>query len=395
MQHTTSLALLSALSIALPVLAGDGTDTEFRSLLMEDAASFDSFRIADENGASLDITGYLLNRYLVGYSSGFGDKDYITGFEQPRIRLGVKGKVNDTFGFKTVVDYSGATPTLTDGFATIKLDEGLTLVTGQFILPYTRELEVSSSRQSAVERSISNSFFASNRSQGVMLDVERDDWRLRGAFSEGFSSTNNDYLASNDADYAMTARFEYRVDGSWGQFKDYQGWNGGEHALMLAGAVHYQSTGDTAALAGDPPSPTTTALDDIFAFTLDASAKFNGASALAAFYYQDRETSSGDFTDMGFVLQGGVMVADQTEVFARWDSILSDSDRAANDDVNAITAGVTYFFVPESHALKFTLDVQHVLSDLNDGPVGSSNKRTIVASDDAQTAVRAQFVLIF
>lgn len=393
MQHITPLALLSALSLAFPTLAGDGTETEFRSLLRENAASYDSFRIAGEGGASLDITGYLLTRYLVGNSSGFGEKDYITGFDQPRIRLGAKGKIDDTFGFKLVVDYAGGETALTDGYATVKLDDGMTLYTGQYILPYTREQDVSSSRQTAVERSVANSFFTGDRSQGVMLEVERDDWRWRSSFSDGFKSTNNEYLATSDADYALTTRFEYLVDGSWGQFKDFQGWEGGERGVMLGGALHYQSTTDSAAISGG--TPTTTALDDVFAFTLDASAEFSGASALAAFYYQARETSSGDFTDMGFVLQGGVMVADQTEVFARWDSILSDSDRAANDDVNVITAGVTYFFVPESHALKFTLDVQHVLSDLNDGPVGTSSKRTVVASDDAQTAVRAQFVLIF
>ncbi|MFT5422369.1 MAG: hypothetical protein ACI89L_000126 [Phycisphaerales bacterium] len=393
MQHITPPALLLALSLASPALAGDGAKAEFKSLLMESAASHSSFRIADENGASLDITGYLLTRYLVGRSSGFGDKDYIVGFDQPRVRLGAKGEINDTFGFKMIVDYAGGGAALTDGYATIKLDDGMTLRTGQFTLPYTREQDVSSSRQTAVERSVANSFFTGDRSQGVMLEVKKDDWRWRGSLSDGFKSTNSEYLATNDADVAFTTRYEYLVDGKWSQFKDHEGWRGGERGLMLGGAMHYQSTGNTAALSGS--TPTTTSLDDVLAFTLDASAEFSGASALAAFYYQSRETSSGDFTDMGFVLQGGVMVADQTEVFARWDSILSDSDRTANDDVHVITAGLNYFFVPESHALKFTLDVQHVLSDLNSGPVGTSSKRTIVASDDAQTALRAQFVLIF
>ncbi|MFG0306995.1 MAG: porin [Phycisphaerales bacterium JB040] len=389
MQRIAMTAGLVGLACTTSIASNDDTRW-YESALRADAAGYDSFQISDGE-ASLTINGYLQTRYVASFSDGFDSgEDVTTGFTQPRLRLGVKGNLTDKIGYVLGTESAGGTTSVLDANIAFALTDELTLRIGQYVLSYTREQDVSASRQVAVERSVTHSFFSGGRSQGAELEWQRGEFRLRGSLSDGFNALSTPTFSSAEADIGLTARVEWKPEGAWSQFRDFQGWRGGERGLLFGAATHYQSTGDTGAATG------ATALDDVFALTADVSAEFNGAGAMAGWYFMDRETTAGDFTEHGLVLQGSVFVNDTTEVFARWDAIFVDSDRSPTaDDLHTITAGATFFFIPESHAAKLTVDAQYMLSDLNDSPLGTSDSRAIFASSDSQVALRAQLQIRF
>lgn len=370
---------------------GSNDDTRsYESLLRADAAGYDSLSIA-QGETSLTIGGYIQTRYVASFSDGFdGGEDTINGFTQSRIRLGVKGKVTDKISYALGTGFAGGTGVALDTFVSYELNDNASLRVGQFSIGYTREQDVSASRQVAVERSVTHSFFTIDRSQGVEYTWQNDDVRVRGSINDGIKALNTPVASTADADIALTGRVEWKTEGSWSQFKDYQGWRGGEHGLMFGAAAHYQSTGDTGATGG------ATATDDVFGLTADVSAEFNGSGLMAAWYFQDRDMGMGSFVEHGLQLQGSTFVNDTTELFARWDALFVDGDRSPTaDDLHTLTAGATFFMTPESHAAKVTVDVQYVLGDLNDSPLGTNDKRSIFASSDSQVALRGQVQIRF
>ena len=373
-------------------LAGDELDTRsYAELLRADAARYESLQISGGD-ASLQVTGYMQYRYAAIASDGFANnEDIANGFTQSRIRLGVKGEISDRFNYVLGLGLSSGNAVLLDGNIGIKLNDASKLKVGQFVVQYSREQNVSASRQNAVERSITHSFFTLGRTQGVEYAWQNDDFRFKGALTDGARALNTPINSSAEADFAVTGRLEWKPEGSWSQFNDMQGWRGGEHGLMFGAAAHYQSTQDTFGTTGGQ-----TALDDQLGLTADVSAEFSGGGLIAAWYYQDRETAAGSFSENGLLLQGSVFANDTTELFARWDAVIVDDDRSANaEDLHTLTSGVTFFFIPESHAAKLTLDVQYVLNDLNDSPLSSSDSRTIINSSESQVALRGQLQIRF
>ena len=186
---------------------------------------------------------------------------------------------------------------------------------------------------------------------------------------------------------------------------------GEEYAAMIGAAGHIESneTLNPVGVAGG-------SADVLFAgYTADVSVEGDGWNFFAAFFgfssdYEGLLDLDGDatpdnlsFTDMGVVVQGGVFVPDtDVEVFARYDGIFVDEDRAGDDTFNTLTFGMNWYWA--GHAAKFTLDAQIFLDESlgADGvPLANAagglntNKSFVGDDDDGQIAVRAQFQLLF
>ena len=98
----------------------------------------------------------------------------------------------------------------------------------------------------------------------------------------------------------------------------------------------------------------------------------------------------GSFYDWGVLVQGGYLVNEKWELFARYDITILDEDSLpadAEDTVHEITVGTNYYFY--KHNVKFTLDAVYL-------PNGSPNDQTVLgvlASDDDEFVLRAQIQL--
>jgi hypothetical protein len=361
--------------------------------LLADAGERTSSLAQQPEKFTVNVNGQIQFRYIWNSRSEApaGQEDDTIGFQARRTKIEVGGRIHQDWGYKIVGAFSRSSGdfVLEDAFGTYAIAEGWLMSFGQFKLPFLREEFVSSKNQLAVDRSVMNTEFSQGRSQGVMFGYEGDAFRFTGAFSDGFRSANTDFDAS-PSDYAFTARLDYKVAGNWKQFRDFTSFRGSEYATLIGGAVHWESGGDTG----------TTPDREILAATLDVGVEGNGWNIYAAGVYRSLDPAMGsDVDDYGFVVQGGVFVTDQTELFARWDAIFADDDRGV-EDFNVITAGMNYYILPESHAAKFTLDFQYLLDDPSDALIPSSSGMRGLGllandTDDGQWALRAQMQILF
>ena len=189
---------------------------------------------------------------------------------------------------------------------------------------------------------------------------------------------------SSDADYALTARGEYRFIGDkWSAFKQFTSFRGSPFAAMAGAAVHYQSGGETF----------NTTDEDLAGLTADLSLLGDGFNAFAAVLWQRVEPAGGpQLENTGLIVQGGWFVDPAWELFARWDAVLSNQV----DDFSTVTVGVNRYLLPDSHAVKFTGDVQFFLDEQASTDAPASTATGLQASTrDGQWALRLQVQLLF
>lgn len=370
------------------------------------------FVLSDATGNyRLKIGGQVQFRYMInvrneeeGEGADTEDEDFTSGFQTRRTRLEFGGNIiNPDFTFYVQSEFNrdGGGAGLLDAWGKYKFENGWALRWGQFKLPLLREELVSSKRQLAADRSVVNFLFTQSRSQGIEASWEGDAFRFFGAFSDGLATLNTDFDSSAEADYALTGRVEWKWAGDWADFDDFTSWQNGDNAGMVGGAVHYQGGGDTGG----------TSDVDILRYTADVSFEGNGWNAFAAFIGSNSEAGGDDegadtedTDDFGFLIQGGIFVTSQAELFARYDIAIPDDvdsedfggDEDEDDNFSTITVGTNYYFSENSHAAKLTADLQWFLDEANANSIGRQTAVGVLPSDeDSQFAIRLQFQLLF
>ncbi len=410
--RTLCLVPLVGLAAALSAHASDGKDDRaYLAGLFADASTRTSLQGADaghdgkfhlsssDGNYRLNVSGQVQFRYIANFRDNANDNSFEHGFQTRRTKIAFSGHViNEDLSFKVngAFDRKGGAFELEDAYVKNKIGDGWSLRWGQYKLPMLREENISSKYQQAVDRSVVNEVFNQDRTQGIELAYKADDWRAFADFSVGFKTANSDFTSpatSPEADYAFTGRVDYKVMGNWKQFKDFTSFRGSDDAALIGGGVHYQQSANTNALADVDTS--------FFQYTVDASYESDGWNVYAAFVGRNTNIramgSDVDFNDLGFVVQGGLFVSEEAELFARFDSVLPDSDRVGDNSFNTVTVGTNYYFLPESHAAKLTADVQFFLDDMsqNDKVKQNTGIGLLTDANDNQVAFRVQFQLLF
>lgn len=347
-----------------------------------------------DTASSLDLGVQIQFRYDVNVRQDdtLGDDDTTVGFQLRRVKLEGKGDITESISGKVVLAFnrSGGAAVLEDTYADWEISDSTSLQIGQFKLPFMREETISSKRQLSAERSSMNEAFNQDRSQGVQLTVEQDAFRAMFAFSDGFGSENTAFNdGSDEADYALTGRAELKFgDAGWKAYDQFTSWRGAARGAMIGVAGHFESVGDT------NPTP---AESEVVSVTVDGSYVADGWNIFGAFVWRNTDTAASSFDDSGALIQGGVFVSDQTELFARWSAIFADSSRGATgEDYSDITAGLNYYLVPESHAAKFTLGVTYSLDATTTSIVPTSTGHNLLSdAEDGQLAIISQVQFLF
>lgn len=384
---------LGALTVGALAQDREGTQAMAAELLADAAARTSALARADE-AFMPKISGFLQFRYMFNQADEVPGEDTAVGFVTPRTRVEVKGKVGDErLSYAATFDFErdGGAGVLRDVYGSWKWDDHWTITWGQFKMPYLREELVGDQYQLAVERSIMNRVFTQDRSQGVRVAGEFDAVRAAFALSDGLGTLNTDFTSSAEADIALTGRLEWKWAGAWKRFTDFTSFPDSEYAGMVGGAVHWQSGGETAE----------TADVDVFGATVDAGAEGNGWNVFGALVVRRADPAAGDdLTDWGSVVHGGVFIAQQTELFGRWDAIYPDGDRANDEVFHTLTVGLNHYFIRDSHAAKFTIDWQYFFEAPTESLVPSASSGRglgLITSDtgDGQWGVRAQMMLVY
>ncbi|MBX3363135.1 MAG: hypothetical protein KF866_00085 [Phycisphaeraceae bacterium] len=381
-------------------------DAATRTSLMADAGSVEHsggrFSVVSADGNyKLQVGGDIQFRYfgVIGADSDATNENYEGGFQTGRARVDIGGHiVNPQMTFRILANVNRGTGAfeLQDAYGEYLLDENWRVRCGQFKLPFSREFFSTNPTQVlAIERSLTDAVFRLDRSQGVQVSYQEDRWRIFGAFSDGRRNLSTDITNAAEADFALTGRLETRIgEAGWRQFRDLSAFQGDKFGMLLGLAGHWQQEGSTGALSGS------TSTVDLFAYTADVGIEGNGWNAFAAVMGRIIDVEDETLHDIGFVVQGGVFVDPQIELFARYAHIMPDSDRTGgNDDFGAITVGATYFFVPRSHAVKFTAEVTYYPSSTSDSASVISAPNTGIGllsdNDGGQVGIGAQLTIVF
>ncbi len=342
------------------------------------------------------VGGYLQFRYVINGRDNVPPtvppapvgEDLTVGFQDAKIKLSVAGTITEEFSYSLLTNarLSDGTIELQEAIGNWKANENWTIRWGQFKLPLLREELMADTRQLAVDRSAMNSEFTQGRSQLVQAGYAAEKVRFFLAFSDGLNTLNTDFGSPAEADYAFTGRGEWMFTGAdWARFNDFTSWRGSGFTGMLGGAAHWQSGGQT----------DNTIDSDLLEVTADASVEGAGWNAFAEFVFRSTEPAVGtDADDMGFLVQGGIFVAEAWELFARYDGVFPDS--SAGDDFSTVTAGVNYYVIPESHAAKFSLDLQYFIDAQSTSIVAPNTLVGLLPSaEEGQWVVRLQAQLNF
>ena len=378
-------------------------DADTRSSLLQGgmtAGYDDGFVIGSPDGNfSLKLNGQLQWRFIWRNQDDLSSSDTNRwGFENSRTKLMFSGNVINqdwTYYIEGNFSRSDGYFMLEDAWIGHQCGENLAVRLGRFKLPFWRESLVHSMNQLAVERSLLG-VGLNSRVQGIAVDYEAEQVRFTGAFTNGLSTglaPAGTTWGTEDTEWAFTGRFEFLAGGTWDQFEDFTSPQGEEQGFLFGAALHYQNQEFGTTL------PVDNEVEDLL-LTVDASAEFGGFNLFGAFWYRitDSDAMPSSLEPWGFVVQGGGYVAEDFELFGRFEYYQADGYPVEPDAFSMITVGVNKYW---GDHVKWTTDVGYGLDAVDPFGVMGAGADTITGwngdaiDEDGQIVFRTQLQLVF
>ncbi len=375
-------------------------DAETRASLQAEGANagWDKgffLRSADGNFL-LRIKGQLDFRWVLNNQNNAPvGNDTVYGFEVRRAKLTFQGHVVDpSWEYKVQGAFSrnGGAFVLEDAYVLKSFDE-IGVKFGQYKLPFLTEETMSSTRQLAVERSLVNEEFNQDYSKGVQVGWSGDQFRVAGAYSDGFGSRNtafdaNIYLVPTSAapttGNALTGRVDWLICGDWKQFEQFTSLRGSELAARVGLAANYQDSKYSSAVE-----------EEFFTWTLDGAVQGDGWNAFAYFVAKHLDSSDaavGSPDQYGIVAQGGFYICEKGELFGRYE--WGTLDIPGQQDLSIATVGYNWYISGQN--LKWTNDFGVAFNEVGAGwSVSGTGWRIDAPGENGQVVVRSQFQLLF
>ncbi|MEQ8770169.1 MAG: hypothetical protein RIB60_06640 [Phycisphaerales bacterium] len=399
------------------------------SLLQSGGSGYDgAFHIGDASGNNrLNINGHLATRWIGNLTdeddSTVVSEGFTHGFEQQYATLSFNGNVVNpqiTYNFEIELGQAdrdeGLSNILRDAWAQYEFEgdaEGFYVRWGQFQAPLLNEENIHNGKQLAVARGPVNEFFTPSWSEGIMVGYLSDSFAIHAVLSDGIrppivgtapffgGPTAGTAFNGADADVALSVRADVKLDGAWEQFDDFTSFRGSDRAFKIGGGFHWQDGGSTGGPA--PVTPGSTADYNYSLWTVDLQYEADGWNLAAGYIGHALDVEGGiDAVNHGVYVQGGVFVSDQWELFGRWDfmSIDEDFNGIGDEEHHFFTLGTNYYFVPESHAVKFTGDVLFASEEsitVAGGSGGTTNRGDtgLLGGTDGEWAIRLQLSVLF
>ncbi len=386
-----------------------------------------NFFLASEDGKFLlKFAGQIDVRYTInsrdnqGRSAPAANDGLVSGFNVRRTKLSFDGYIGDPkVEYRILLDANRDTGGIDLQEASIAYSplDNLRLIAGRFADRFAREQMITSKFTLAAERSAVETIYgaADGSTEGVGADwTATKDLKVYFTFNDGFASgtqggvgpgflnTGNDF-ANDSTDFAVTGRVDYKLAGDWAETLEPVAWSSSPFSAFIGAAAHYEvgSTGDRQASA---TTPTTGPYDDFVIYTLDTLVKYEGLTFMGAAYGWHFDNAAGNAngpSSDNYALTGQLgyaVIPDKFVPFVRWEYLAFDKSYTADNYVNILTVGATYFF--NKHNLKLTADVLWTPDTITaSGTVGTALSGVGLLNDAAgkknQTAARVQLQLLF
>ena len=383
-------------------------DAETRTSLQDSGATSGwngkNFVLSSPDGNyTLRIKGQIQVRWTMNSAK---DLPTLNGFENRRTKLYFEGNIVDpSWNYRVKMAFKNSSEAGLLEEAWIKKDlgsisdglAGASIKAGAFKAPWMREELVSSSKQLTVDRSVVNEYFNQDYDKGIEFAYATDAWRFAGWYGNGINSPSVGYSDgdtsswnTNPTRWSFAGRFEYRIGGSWKQFKDFSSFRGEDFGVLLGvSAMGQKFNNNATAPAGSPLQ---------YGVTADATIDFGGASVFASFVWMNNRADIGGgvekSTPWGATIQGGYFVTDDIEVFGRYAHLYYDDQLPSNQNrYNGLTMGLNWFLAGK--AVKFTTDWSINLDSFGRGYSGIGWREDNTSADKNQWALRAQLQLLF
>lgn len=298
---------------------------------------------------------------------------------------------------------------LLDAWMRLNLTEDWSARAGQFKLPFDREFLVYDAYLLSAGRSVLSDHFSPGYSQGLELEYSGDSMRWRIAFSDGGTDNlagpylklvGTDPLNSvwyrEQANWALTSRIEFKLDGLWQDFREMTSPQGQEFGLLVGGAITYQQ-GQNWFSQNSAVNSASNGFNNWLGVTADVTANFGGASLFASFYYANVQSGAatvqnagsivsapitfdaGSVSALGLLVQGSLYLDRDWEIFGRFEygnsngpAGLPNSLPGSNyppsnfnnpEDLYLLTVGWNYYFKGQNS--KWTTDFGVALSPVS------------------------------
>ena len=106
------------------------------------------------------------------------------------------------------------------------------------------------------------------------------------------------------------------------------------------------------------------------------------------------------FTDLGFVIQGGMFVSRRVEIFLRYDHLIPDGKARSpgfvqgtgTEEFRTATSGLNFYVIPESSLAKLTVDFQYMFDAQSTSIVSPVFNSGVFESTGRQWTLRLQWV---
>lgn len=441
------LIATSGAAHAIELGSGGISGYEHAAMLRAESAAYERLTQPDANPFALNAEVLLQTRYMLSSRSeptAPNPENQTMGFDLPRaqVRLSgnlvnrqVTGYLNFDFGdaegdrgrgTAPVIPAGNGAPQLRDAYVQYNFEggrAGLYVKAGQFRSAVITEDAIAPEFQMAVERSVANEFFALGLTQGIALGKVTDRFAWEVSVNDGHAYPGNPEPANTafnsgfEADWAFSGRFDWKVAGDWARFADFTSWRGSDEGLKIGAGFHIQRQGDT------NPDQTPTGFfngnaSEVLVATWSADVQWeNDGWALFAGYTGQRimwEINGNQLTlvNHGLVLQGSMFFTEQVEAFGRVDLVQIDTALigpgafpTSEDTYYYLTGGVNYYMIPESHAVKLSVDVIYTTSTSDTFDIGAGGANSVFYPDPTVTGllgssgqeilVRGQVQLLF
>lgn len=435
----------------LPLLAaaaGASGDRELAALLRAETASMaGAAGLVSIDPIPITASAFFQSRYTISFRNDpgpfGGDGEFLrtVGFSIPRAQIRLDANIaNEQLLAHVMFDFGdaegdrgrGDAPTDAGDTGAGQLREawaqynfggeqtGHYLKAGQFRSILLYEEAIRPEYQLAVERSVANEFFAPGNTQGIALGYVGQNLAWEVSFNDGIDflgsgqTVNTPFNSGFEADYAVTARVDYKLAGAWERFDDFASWRGEDVAARIGAGFHWQNQGDTNPTEPNTPDFLSGDILEInnITWTADASYESDGWHAFFAYTGHRIEWEFSlqtlEVTQHGVVAQGGIFMLDDLEIFGRYDAVMYDNvlvDGFGTDqDVNHyLTVGLNYYIIPQSHAARFTFDVMTSVNPSNTLDAGVTNSiflpdptvTGLIGGTSEEWLIRAQLQLLF
>ena len=375
MNNKTQITSAALILAAAAGFAAAGSSLELDRAYAAELKADAGARSVLNQGNAGNITVSAGLRFAYDYNDADGrassDDDTTMGFGIKDAAIAIEGDVTDSMHARISFDFgpndSGAggsgAAVLEDAYVDWAVNDTFSLRVGQFVPAGSAEGSTSEHKIMGAYRSVAHEYLDTpSWTQGIEAHFGGDTWGFALGFNDGLNTASTAFNAAAEADFGINARFDFYSDSDKARFADQTSWRGSAAGWRVGAGFQFESTGST--------NPSTTPdTDDLF-YAIDATYEADGWSVRAAFYGTDIETGT-EHDNFGFELAGTFFFSDQWEGFARWDTIIVDDDAAAGqttneDSFNFITIGANYYFVPESHAAKFTIELGVSLDETGD-----------------------------